>query len=509
MARSAVLSQGRMWLGLIALILVALAFAVLPTLVSVVSVSGLLLILTLLRFPDLAIYLLVLAVPFGSWFPLSFAGASLTAADALLALAWALYLARGVSQRRIGLRVPPLALPFTIFILAAGVSITGALSLTDAVIELVKWIELFAAYWLVWQVFSSKKPNFLNTQDNSRALQRLLAVMFLAGLAEAAIGAYQYYFRAGPEGFLLFGGANLRAYGTFEQPNPYAGYLGLIIPLAFGTALGMLGEVRRRVRSAVECIARDLDTSPYQRMALLALSLVALGAMLAALFFSYSRGAWVGIGAALGITYLIRSRRAMMLGLAAGALLGVVVLLGQFNLIPDVVSERFATVGDYFGFEDVRGVRANDANFAIVERRAHWQAALEMFEDSPWVGIGIGNYADVYPRYALPKWDDPLGHAHNYYLNVLGEAGLLGFTAYAALWLAIFSSAWRTVRHTVGWRQGVAAGAFGVLVALSIQNLFDNLFVHAMYIQVGLVLAMIAALRRTRAEQGLLQDCSP
>ena len=31
------------------------------------------------------------------------------------------------------------------------------------------------------------------------------------------------------------------------------------------------------------------------------------------------------------------------------------------------------------GFEDVRGVGINDANYAVLERLAHWQAALEMW----------------------------------------------------------------------------------------------------------------------------------
>ena len=103
-------------------------------------------------------------------------------------------------------------------------------------------------------------------------------------------------------------------------------------------------------------------------------------------------------------------------------------------------------------------MRANDENFALVERRAHWQAAVEMFEDSPWVGVGIGNYAVAYPAYALPKWEDPLGHAHNYYLNVLAEAGGIGFLAYILLWGAIFWVAARAVFRTQGWTQGVVAG---------------------------------------------------
>jgi O-antigen ligase len=117
-----------------------------------------------------------------------------------------------------------------------------------------------------------------------------------------------------------------------------------------------------------------------------------------------------------------------------------------------------------------------------------------MFEDSPWVGVGIGNYAVAYPAYALPKWDDPLGHAHNYYLNVLAEAGGIGFIAYIILWVAVFWNVGRAALRTVGWQQGVVAGGFGVLVALSIHNFFDNLFVHAMYLQVGMTLGLVTVL---------------
>jgi O-antigen ligase len=232
----------------------------------------------------------------------------------------------------------------------------------------------------------------------------------------------------------------------------------------------------------------------FRHVLLLGYAAGACGAMLAALFFSYSRGAWVAVGIALVVTTLltlVRSRRAAI-GALVLVLLGLMVVgLWQINLVPDIVAERFATVSDYFGFEDVRGVNVNDANFAVVERRAHWQAALGMFEDSPWLGVGIGNYAVAYPRYALPKWEDPLGHAHNYYLNVLAEAGLVGFLPYLALWTLVFWYAWRAVQRGKGWTAGVAAGVFGVLVSLSIHNLFDNLFVHAMYIQVGLVIGFV------------------
>lgn len=456
---------------------VAIALGVLPLTGAVAVAGGALLVGALFVVPEVAVYLAVMAVPIGSLAPLNVGGANMTAADLFLALAWGLYLMRGIARRRIELRPPALTLPFVLFILAAGVSITVARSLTDSLAELAKWVEMFAAYWLVSQFFEEKQ------------VERLLAVMFCAGLAQGLLGAYQYYFRAGPEGFLLFGGANLRAYGTFEQPNPYAGYLGLILPLAFGTGLGILFENFKLFFLQKKGLK---FSKPW-------LCLLAGGSgvvMLAALFFSYSRGAWIGVAAAVGVTallVLVRSRRAVTLAIVLG-LVGVIVAgLGEINVVPNIITERFATVGDYFNFEDVRGVRANDENFALVERRAHWQAALGMFEESPWVGVGFGNYAAAYPQFALPKWDDPLGHAHNYYLNVLAEAGVIGFGAYMVLWVALWLKTGRAVFRAQAWKRGVMAGVFGMLVALSIHNFFDNLFVHAMYIQVGLAIGLVEA----------------
>jgi O-antigen ligase len=455
---------------LAALLLTASALGVLPLSSALAVGGGALAAGALLVAPELAVYFIALAVPFGSLVPLEVGGLNATAADLFLAVAWGLYVMRGIARRKVELRAPALTPVWILFLLAAGLSVTVARSLTDGLAELAKWVEMFAAYWLVSQFFSEKQ------------VVRLLAVMFCAGLAEALLGAYQYYFRVGPDGFLLFGGANLRAYGTFEQPNPYAGYLGLILPLAWGTGLGMLVQIAVWRRGG----SRDV-------LPLAALAVGASAAMLAALFFSYSRGAWIGVAAALAVTTLVvvvRSRRALTFAVMAGLVGLLVVGLGELALVPNIVAERFATVGEYLTFEDVRGVRANDENFALVERRAHWQAAWGMFEDSPWVGVGLGNYAVEYARYALPKWDDPLGHAHNYYLNVLAEAGGIGFLAYMVLWGAVFLRLGRAAFFAGTWKRGVLAGAFGALVALSIHNLFDNLFVHAMYLQVGLTLGL-------------------
>jgi O-antigen ligase len=150
----------------------------------------------------------------------------------------------------------------------------------------------------------------------------------------------------------------------------------------------------------------------------------------------------------------------------------------------------------------VRNVEVTDANFAVVERAAHWYAAWRMFSDHPWTGVGLGNYATAYERYALPRWPDPLGHAHNYYLNIAAEAGLPGLAAYL-LWMA--AGLWviaRAVRGSQGLEQGLALGALGLWVHLAVHSVFDNLYVHGMAIHVGLLLGMAAwvALKNRRRE---------
>jgi O-antigen ligase len=146
----------------------------------------------------------------------------------------------------------------------------------------------------------------------------------------------------------------------------------------------------------------------------------------------------------------------------------------------------------YLGVGDVRGVEVTDANFAVLERMAHWQSAIRMWTDRPWLGVGAGNYEVVYSRYSLPLWPYPLGHAHNYYLNIGAEAGIAGLIAYLVLWGAALLQSWKATRRALSWNWGVALGVLGVVMHLSVHNFFDNLFVHAMYLQVAILLGLIA-----------------
>ncbi len=164
---------------LIGLLLAAAAIVLLPATAALALFGGAALALALLRYPELAIYLIPFAVPFGSLMPLPLGGANVTAADGLVLLAFVLWLVRQIAQRQIFLRQASLVIPFIVFILAAGFSLTGALSLQASAKELAKWLEMLAVYWLMVQEFGPWQ------------IKWTVVSILLAGLAEAAVGLYQ------------------------------------------------------------------------------------------------------------------------------------------------------------------------------------------------------------------------------------------------------------------------------------------------------------------------------
>lgn len=126
----------------------------------------------------------------------------------------------------------------------------------------------------------------------------------------------------------------------------------------------------------------------YVLLCLVSAAIIGIG-----LLVSWSRGAWLGFGAALGVMVLFGPKRRWR-GLAIGLLCAVGLVFAILtDILPEALVARFSDFAqDLSGFQDVRGVAINDANYAVIERLAHWQAALAMAEDYPLLGVGFGAY---------------------------------------------------------------------------------------------------------------------
>ncbi len=484
-----------LWLAAIALTAVA---ALVPGIWSLAGLAALIAGLLILFKPEVAIYLLAFSVPLGSLAvgdreSSSFAVGPTEAIAGLLAVGW---IARSLARKRLVVPFTPLSIPLLGMVIIVALSGFQATNLALTLKETLKWLELVLVYLFI-----------VAEMGTTRQALTLLLLLLAGAATEALVGTVQFVLGIGPEFFAI--GRFMRAYGTFDQPNPYAGYLGMLIPLAVGLLLSR--------------------PSPRVRNYTLATGLLAV----AAVGMSLSRGAWVGIALGLFLMMLFWSRRSRVLfsiGLIAAIPLGTMAFM---NVLPSEVSSRLATALDYFRFIDVTKEEVTTQNWAVIERVAHWQAAIDMIRAHPLFGVGAGNYPAVYEWYAVQGWPEALGHAHNFYLNMAAETGIPGLLVYLSFVLTALVSAmvWLTrsgklpdltpqppsprgngesaplpvsgrrghaLWHVHGGRghhsplfwRGILLGVLGSLVASSVHNMFDNLFVHSMSVQLGMILGL-------------------
>ena len=191
-----------------------------------------------------------------------------------------------------------------------------------------------------------------------------------------------------------------RVFSTWENPNILAGYLDIIICLAFGLFM--------------KCRDRE-------RRILLGAFMIAAAACLA---MTYARGACLVIAVILAGYGVLRDRRVLV------ACILVVAIL--FVLDP-MLYERITSV-----FTKV--------DTSTEMRLAFWESTVAMIQDHPFLGIGWGAYWMVYPEYDfyLQGANVLIVHAHNIYLNYMAEIGIPGAVAFFWFFFGTMIMALRT-----------------------------------------------------------------
>ncbi|MFZ1754900.1 MAG: O-antigen ligase family protein [Caldilineaceae bacterium] len=466
----------RLFLPAAALLILAWLLAALPLPLVGLLIGGVASALIVLRRPWLAWLGIALLLPFTS----GIKAGPLSVTDLLLAGAIALWFADGVRRGSVRLDPSPLAGWVAPYLAALLLSTYSAVNLTEAAAEVIKWTELLLVVWLVGSTLTPGQSRWL------------VLALLAGGALQGLLGVYQFLFRIGPDTFVLLD-RFMRAAGSFHQPNPYAGYLGLTLPVA--VSLALWGWQR---------LASFSTPGQKRRNALVWALLYSglTGTIGAGLLASWSRGGWLGAAAGVGLVVVARSRRMLiagLIGLLALLLLGAVGGLRP-GALPAPLAERLADLPAYLGMdiEQIIVQPVTDENFSVIERLAHWLAATRMWETTPWLGVGPGNYAAVYPDVRLPAWENALGHAHNIYLNVLAETGLFGLAAYLLMWAGIAGWLWKGTRAACSgsWERALLVGVLGVTAHLSIHHIFDNLYVQGIYLHLALWLGVAEAIRK-------------
>jgi O-antigen ligase len=291
----------------------------------------------------------------------------------------------------------------------------------------------------------------------TRLLCRTLAIVgAIAGVA--ALG-----FRlAAPE--LIYGiwrpeAAGAKPLGPFVNRNHFAGWLLLILPVAAGYFVAQFSSRldhnrwKSSIRGAVHSRA--------------ATTAAAVFVMFVVLLLTASRSAWLGLTVAASLSWwLSRRRRAHPPGARLGTIAwGLAALLTALFLVnPDSLITRLAA-----SVEDLPTGRA------II-----WRETLPIIRDFWATGTGAGTYGSAMTGYQQ-TWGYfshlrefmHFNQAHNHYLHVAAEGGLLLMVPVLAAMVGAVRSLGQALREQSGETYWIRLGALTALVGIAVQSLFE------------------------------------
>lgn len=221
-----------------------------------------------------------------------------------------------------------------------------------------------------------------------------------------------------------------RIFSTFIYPNAFAGFLLMLMAV---TLFFTLSERR------------------YRRT--LALSLLVLSFF--SLYYTYSKGGWLSLVLTCLLAFIFWPGFKLWPKLAViGAV--IILTLGLTKALESTGSTKL-------GFSKSFKVRSE-----------YWQSAIEMIRRRPLKGYGQGNFGEFYALHKLPEAEETQ-MAHNNYLQVWVEMGLVGFLLFLTLVFIFFKSffSWMVLRNNEVEKSGLIQGAFWAGVTFFIHSLVD------------------------------------
>jgi len=354
--------------------------------------------------------------------------------------------ARSISEKKIALRYSRADIFLWGFMAAVVISTVGSSVKHSSLVGL----RQFAGYLLLYYFL-------LNNFTSSVRRERLLEVFLIAVGVIAAAGVYQYLYdfdrmsaeipRLAPKNLqspLLARIAGRRVFSTFVYPNVFAGFLLMAIPIcvSFATYQG------RRLR-------------PGGTKWKFILAVVLVVATFICFFLAGSKGGY--------------------LCLAVSVTLGLIIFRRWWNLkwrCLVVVFVALAAMGIAFLHTPKGAAMLRHGRFTFSERFSYWRAGVRMIERAPIFGSGLNTFKDLYPIYKDPL-ATPSKSAHNNYLQLMVETGVVGATFFILFWLGMVVAAgkkiisgWRTEKK-IDTSRMILVGCFLGLVGFMLHNVVD------------------------------------
>ncbi|HEV3218063.1 MAG TPA: O-antigen ligase family protein [Vicinamibacterales bacterium] len=346
---------------------------------------------------------------------------SIAAAELLLAVLLVLWVIWLFGERR-RIEAPAMFVPLIAYAVATVVS-TGFSSDPRVSLMACKQLVLFLVVPAVYQL------------ARGRRARAVLTVIIVVGAASATIGILQY---------ALMGYDNLarRPHGVMGHYMTYSGLMMLVVCAAAAQLL--FG--RRRLWPALS-----------------------LSLLLVALTLTFTRSAWIGTLAGLGVLLSLKDVRLLVvLPFLAAAF---------FALAPHGVTHRFYSIFD-------------PVDVTNIERIAMLREGARMVAAHPLVGLGPNMVEERYAEYRAPT--DPFHnnqHLHNVLVQIAAERGLPALGAW--LWFVLSLALDLTKKLRRAAEPMFPAAAVAALAAMLAAGLFEYNFGDSEFLMLFLVLVTL------------------
>lgn len=229
-------------------------------------------------------------------------------------------------------------------------------------------------------------------------------------------------------------------FGSFVSRNNFAAWM----ELAIAVPMGMLFS---------GAVAREKRLLYVTAVVLMGVSLVVSG----------SRGGLVVLLIEVAflflLTYSFRSRSQVWLRalLIAGLLTAIVA--------------GTAFVGGETSFTRLGNEQGEPVN--SVSRLQMWGVTLKMIGDNMPFGVGLGAFGVAYTKYDVASGLERVEQAHNDFLQVISDAGIVGALLGLAFLVLLFRLARRALDTKNAVRRGIAAGCLTGIFGALIHSIFD------------------------------------
>jgi O-antigen ligase len=309
--------------------------------------------------------------------------------------------------------------------------------------------------------------------DTPRRLRLVVRTLVLFGSLLAVFGLLQYFLNPA-QIYWLRQPQYALPFGPFVNRHHFAAYMELTIGLPLGLLLS--GAIKRE---------------------LLVLYVFAVVLMAIALVATASRGGAVSLGAQLVFAVAVaafmraRSSRGRGGGEEAGgraqsffARAGLQLAFGVALLVGVLI----------FGGEELidRTVGTLSSENITTGRAEFWRGTKEIIRERPLLGAGLGAFGVAYTRHDVSSGAARLEQAHNDYLQIFADAGLVGGLLGLVFVAALFRMAFARMASHDKFRRGVALGALAGCFGTLVHSLFDFSLHLAANALLFLVLAALA-----------------